>query len=68
MPGDTALCVADGEGRNSVWLAGKGLRVTAMDYAPNAVDKARKLAAAKGVEVDFHVAGNRGLGLGRRRL
>ncbi|MCB2130322.1 MAG: class I SAM-dependent methyltransferase [Rhodobacteraceae bacterium] len=55
VPGETALCIADGEGRNSVWLAGQGLRVTAFDPAPNAVAKARKLAEARGVPVDFHV-------------
>lgn len=54
--GQTALCVADGEGRNSVFLAGKGLQVTAMDGAEVAVAKARALAAARGVTVDFHVA------------
>lgn len=27
--GDHVLCVADGEGRNSVWLARRGLRVDA---------------------------------------
>ncbi len=53
--GDTALAIADGEGRNSVWLAGQGLHVTAFDMAPNAVAKARKLAKARGVAVDFHV-------------
>jgi cyclopropane fatty-acyl-phospholipid synthase-like methyltransferase len=55
-PGATALSIADGEGRNSVWLAGRGLRVTAFDPAPNAVAKARKLATARGVSVDFHLA------------
>lgn len=54
VPGETALCIADGEGRNSVWLAEQGLRVTAFDPAPNAVAKARKLAAARGVKVEFH--------------
>lgn len=48
-PGQRALCVADGEGRNSVWLAEQGLEVTALDYAPSAVAKARALAAARGV-------------------
>lgn len=55
VPGDGVLCIADGEGRNSVWLAGQGMRVTAFDPAENAVAKARRLAAAKGVEVAFHV-------------
>jgi cyclopropane fatty-acyl-phospholipid synthase-like methyltransferase len=55
-PGMTALCVADGEGRNSVWLAQRGLRVTAFDFSPPAVAKAKRLAAEAGVAVDHHVA------------
>jgi len=54
--GQSVLCVADGEGRNSVWLAERGLRVTAFDFAQNAVDKARQLAQRRKVSVDFHVA------------
>lgn len=56
VAGQTALCVADGEGRNSVFLAERGLQVTAMDASDVAVDKARALADTKGVTVDFHVA------------
>jgi SAM-dependent methyltransferase len=52
VAGQSALCVADGEGRNSVFLAGRGLTVTAFDFAPNAVAKAHKLAARRGVSVD----------------
>lgn len=52
----TALCVADGEGRNSVWLAGQGLAVQAFDISDVAVAKARKLADEAGVSVDFTVA------------
>ena len=54
--GQTALCVADGEGRNSVFLAELGLNVTAMDGSDVAVTKARTLAAARRVSVDFHVS------------
>lgn len=54
-PGSHALCVADGEGRNSVWLAEQGMRASAFDFAPNAVDKARRLAARRGVNVDFGI-------------
>jgi SAM-dependent methyltransferase len=54
--GHTALSVADGEGRNSVWLAEQGLKVTAVEISPIAVAKARKLAAGRGVVVDFVVA------------
>lgn len=55
-PGATALCIADGEGRNSVFMAGKGMKVTAFDSSENALEKARKLAAEQGVEVDFRQA------------
>lgn len=51
--GQTALCVADGEGRNSVFMAECGLDVTALEFAPSAIAKARKLAAERGVDVDF---------------
>lgn len=51
--GRTALCVADGEGRNSVWLAEQGLEVTAVEISAVAVAKARKLAAGRGVAVAF---------------
>ena len=52
-----ALCVADGEGRNSVWLARQGLKVQAFDIAEVGVTKARRLAAESGVTVAFNVAG-----------
>jgi cyclopropane fatty-acyl-phospholipid synthase-like methyltransferase len=55
-PGARALSVADGEGRNSVWLAQRGLKVEAVEISPRAVDKARKLAAERGVNVRFKVA------------
>ncbi|MCX7143002.1 MAG: class I SAM-dependent methyltransferase [Proteobacteria bacterium] len=54
--GHSALSVADGEGRNSVWLAEQGLKVTAVEISPIAVAKARKLAAGRSVEVHFLVA------------
>ncbi len=55
LKGQSALCVADGEGRNSVFLAERGLRVTAFDFAPNAVAKARRLMAQRGVHVDIQL-------------
>ena len=54
--GQRALCIADGEGRNSVWLAEQGLEVTAFDFSPIGVDKARKLAASRGVKVRYDVS------------
>jgi len=52
-PGMRALSVADGEGRNSVWLARQGLAVTAFDFSPVGLDKARALARESGVSVDY---------------
>lgn len=54
--GSEVLVVADGEGRNSVFLAGHGLSVTAMDVSEVGVEKARRLAADRGVSLDFRVA------------
>ena len=54
--GHAALCVADGEGRNSVWLAEQGLEVTAFDFSPIGVEKAKKLAASRGVKVRYEVS------------
>jgi cyclopropane fatty-acyl-phospholipid synthase-like methyltransferase len=48
-PGWSALSIADGEGRNGVWLAEQGLSVHAVDFSPTALAKAQKLAAARGV-------------------
>lgn len=52
----TALSIADGEGRNSVWLAEQGLNVTAVEISAVAVAKARKLSASRNVAVKFEVA------------
>jgi len=55
-PGQRVLCVADGEGRNSVWLARRGLQVDAFDISEIGVAKARRLAAEQGATVHFQVA------------
>lgn len=55
-PGASALVVADGEGRNSVHLAAKGLAVTATDLSPVGRRKALRLAAERGVELDARIA------------
>jgi cyclopropane fatty-acyl-phospholipid synthase-like methyltransferase len=54
--GHNVLCVADGEGRNSVWLAEQGLEVTAVEISSVAVEKAQRLAAGRGVRIAFEVA------------
>jgi SAM-dependent methyltransferase len=51
--GATALSVADGEGRNSVWLAEQGLAVKALEISPVALEKAARLARGRQVEVEF---------------
>ena len=54
-PGGRVLCLADGEGRNSVWLARQGFRVSAVDVAEQGVAKARSLASRAGVAIDTRV-------------
>lgn len=54
--GGSVLCVADGEGRNSVWLARQGFQVRAFDVSDVGVAKARKLASEAALSVDYTVA------------
>jgi SAM-dependent methyltransferase len=54
-----ALAVADGEGRNGVWLANQGLDVVSLDFSPAAQRKALALAVERQVkltiiEADVH--------------
>lgn len=51
-----AVDLACGEGRNAVWLAERGWRVTAVDFSAVGVDKARRIAEHRGVDVDLVVA------------
>jgi cyclopropane fatty-acyl-phospholipid synthase-like methyltransferase len=58
-PGMTALAVADGEGRNGVWLAEQGLAVHAVEASRIALEKSRALGQRRGVNlrweaVDLH--------------
>ena len=55
-PGSKVLCVADGEGRNGVFLAEKGMKVHSIDFADNAIAKARRLAEARHVELKIEKA------------
>lgn len=52
LPG-RVLDVACGEGRNAIWLAERGWAATGVDFSPVALDKARKLAARRGVSVEW---------------
>jgi ubiquinone/menaquinone biosynthesis C-methylase UbiE len=51
-----ALDLACGEGRNAVWLAEQGWRVTGVDFSDVALAKAAELAASRGVEAEWVVA------------
>ena len=50
-PRGRALDVACGEGRNAIWLAERGWRTTAVDFSGVAIERGRKLAARRGLEV-----------------
>lgn len=54
-PGAEVLCLADGEGRNGVWLATQGARVTSLDVSPAGVAKAQRLAREAGVALQATV-------------
>jgi cyclopropane fatty-acyl-phospholipid synthase-like methyltransferase len=54
--GQSALAVADGEGRNGVWLAEQGLDVLSVDFSPAAQAKARALAAERHVALKTMLA------------
>lgn len=54
--GQSALVIADGEGRNSTFMAQQGMQVTAMDASENGLAKARALAAQRGVSLTYQLA------------
>jgi SAM-dependent methyltransferase len=56
LPPGRALDLACGQGRNSVWLAGLGWEVTAVDWSEVAIDGARRAAELSGVHVEWIVA------------
>ncbi|MCB0943304.1 MAG: class I SAM-dependent methyltransferase, partial [Mycobacterium sp.] len=56
LPVGKVLCLAEGEGRNAVFLAERGFTVTAVDMSPVGLEKARRLAEQRGVALDTVVA------------
>jgi SAM-dependent methyltransferase len=56
VPSGRGLDLACGEGRNAVWLAERGWRMTAVDFSPVGLQKARRLAEARAVDVDWVLA------------
>lgn len=53
IPRGEVLCLAEGEGRNAVFLAGQGYEVTAVDSSPVGLKKAQQLAAEHGVHINI---------------
>ena len=56
LPPGTALDLASGEGRNAVWLAERGWKVTGVDFSAVGLEKGAGLAAARGVDVEWVLA------------
>ena len=52
-PNSSVLCIADGEGRNGVWLAKQGMRVTSFDVSDIALSKANQFAADNKVNIEY---------------
>ena len=51
IPSGKVLCLAEGEGRNAVYLAEQGYQVTALDYSSRAIEKAEQLARQREVAI-----------------
>jgi SAM-dependent methyltransferase len=56
LPKGKVLCLAEGEGRNAVFLAEQGYDVTAVDNSAVGLEKAQKLAQQRGVAIETVVA------------
>lgn len=56
IPAGPVLCLAEGEGRNSVHLAKQGYSLLAVDQSATGLAKAKRLAARNGVEIKTQVA------------
>jgi len=50
---DKVLCIADGEGRNGVWLAKQGMQVVGFDASDIALSKAKQFAQDNQVQVEY---------------
>jgi len=56
VPDFRALDIACGEGRNSIFLAREGFRVTGIDISSVGLEKARKWMEREGLKIDFRQA------------
>lgn len=66
-PAGRVLCLAEGEGRNAVFLAERGFQVTGVDGSKVGLDKAQRLARERGVKLETIVADLRDFDLGTAR-
>ena len=64
----TALAIADGEGRNGVFLAEQGLDVLSVDFSALGQEKARALAKERGVTLRIEQADMSRLAVAGRRV
>jgi len=65
--GGRVLCLAEGEGRNAVFLAERGFAVTGVDGSKVGLEKAQRLAQQRGVKLETIVADLREFDLGQAR-
>ena len=67
LPKGAAMCLAEGEGRNAVFLAESGYQVSSVDLTQAGVDKTKRLAEERGVKVNAVVGDLADLDLGHER-
>ena len=67
LPKGAAMCLAEGEGRNAVFLAESGYQVSSVDLTQAGVDKTKRLAEDRGVTVDAVVGDLADFDLGHER-
>ena len=67
LPKGAALCLAEGEGRNAVFLAESGYQVSSVDLTKSGVDKTKRLAEERGVKVNAVVGDLTDFDLGQER-
>ncbi len=53
IPKGKVLCLADGEGRNGVWLTQKGYDVTSIDFSSQAIEKSKRLANDNNITINY---------------
>ncbi len=66
-PGKKVLCLAEGEGRNAVFIAKQGCQVTAVDFSAVGLEKLQKLAAENSVTIETTCANLRHYEMGQNK-